>query len=196
MDQSPRIRNYARTGARQASRYQSLAMPPCGSINGAKHRHLHPGQALPPDEIITLARHDPSALRCASDDCKHAVDELTAYGCTAPSAFDIGHLEDGIMLFCVVPKSTPCFSCRSPSSVFLPPQKILDNLLNTSILHPPPKKKHVLRSLFWAPFAGMEEILHHLQSLKSQELQYLRAPRWCKISSINSSTLKSCKNPL
>ena len=34
----------------------------------------------------------------------------------------------------------------------------------------------------------MEEILHHLKSLKSQELQYFRAPRsrWCKISSINS----------
>ena len=32
----------------------------------------------------------------------------------------------------------------------------------------------------------MEEILHHLKSLKSQKLQYFRAPRWCKISSINS----------
>ena len=32
----------------------------------------------------------------------------------------------------------------------------------------------------------MEEILHHMKSLKSWELQYFRAPAWCRISSINS----------
>ena len=30
-------------------------------------------------------------------------------------------------------------------------------------------------------FFHLEEILHHLKSLKSWELQYFRAPRWCKI---------------
>ena len=35
----------------------------------------------------------------------------------------------------------------------------------------------------------MEVILHHRKSLKSYELQYFRAPRWCKISSINSKIL-------
>ena len=33
----------------------------------------------------------------------------------------------------------------------------------------------------------LEEILHHLKSLKSWEIQQFRAPRWCKISSINST---------
>ena len=37
----------------------------------------------------------------------------------------------------------------------------------------------------------MEEILHHLKSLKSSELQYSSAPRWCKISSINSISIQA-----
>ena len=39
----------------------------------------------------------------------------------------------------------------------------------------------------------MEEILHHLKSLKPFKLQESRAPTWCKISSINS--MRACFNP-
>ena len=37
----------------------------------------------------------------------------------------------------------------------------------------------------------IEDILHHLRSLTSLELQWFRAPRWCKISSINSMELRT-----
>ena len=41
----------------------------------------------------------------------------------------------------------------------------------------------------------MEEFLHHLKSVKSWELQYFRAPRWCKMSSLNPKRNSRVQDP-